>query len=93
MIRGTTTSRKGKRTPVPLKAPSDTDKRFLSQLTVQEREAIFLAPYAVKSFRTRGRVYPEKESNFRTPYQRDRDRVIHPRLSGACSINPGFRQS
>jgi dGTPase len=36
-----------------------------------------LAPYAVSSRGTRGRAYPEPESRFRTPFQRDRDRVIH----------------
>jgi dGTPase len=36
-----------------------------------------LAGYAVKSSQSRGRVYPEKESKFRTPFQRDRDRIIH----------------
>jgi len=42
-----------------------------------ERESQMLAPYAAKSAETRGRVYPEKEHPFRSPYQRDRDRVIH----------------
>ncbi len=36
-----------------------------------------LAPYAVKSSQSRGRQYPEKEHDFRTPFQRDRDRIIH----------------
>jgi len=33
--------------------------------------------YAVKSLNTRGRIYKEKENLIRTPYQRDRDRIIH----------------
>lgn len=35
------------------------------------------APYAMKSYNSRGRVYKEKEHAYRTAYQRDRDRVIH----------------
>ncbi|NWG71301.1 MAG: deoxyguanosinetriphosphate triphosphohydrolase [Parvularculaceae bacterium] len=36
-----------------------------------------LAPYAARAAETRGRVHPEPESPTRTPFQRDRDRVIH----------------
>lgn len=36
-----------------------------------------LASYACKAAETRGRLYPEPESAMRTPFQRDRDRVIH----------------
>lgn len=36
-----------------------------------------LAPYAMKSSLSRGRKYPEAEHAYRSPYQRDRDRVIH----------------
>lgn len=36
-----------------------------------------LAPYAVQETTARGRIYPEVESIGRTPWQRDRDRVIH----------------
>lgn len=35
------------------------------------------AIYAVKHEATRGRLYPEQESQSRTPFQRDRDRIIH----------------
>ncbi|WP_138464902.1 deoxyguanosinetriphosphate triphosphohydrolase [Poseidonocella sp. HB161398] len=34
-------------------------------------------PYASDPHRLRGRLYPEEESSFRSPYQRDRDRIIH----------------
>jgi dGTPase len=37
----------------------------------------FLAPYATKSRDTRGRVFPEEEDPLRTPYQKDRDRILH----------------
>jgi dGTPase len=38
---------------------------------------IGLAPYASKSQQSRGRLYPEPEHAFRSPFQRDRDRIIH----------------
>ncbi|WP_172331274.1 deoxyguanosinetriphosphate triphosphohydrolase [Mangrovicoccus sp. HB161399] len=34
-------------------------------------------PYASDPERLRGRLHPEEESGFRSPYQRDRDRIIH----------------
>lgn len=36
-----------------------------------------LAPYAARAEKTRGRLHAEPESALRTPFQRDRDRVIH----------------
>lgn len=36
-----------------------------------------VAPYAVQIGATRGRLHPEPESPTRSPWQRDRDRVIH----------------
>ncbi len=44
---------------------------------IEERELATLAPYAVKSGESTGRVFPEPESEYRTCFQRDRDRVIH----------------
>ncbi|WP_420859276.1 deoxyguanosinetriphosphate triphosphohydrolase [Marivivens marinus] len=35
------------------------------------------APYATLPGTARGRLYPEEESTFRSPFQRDRDRIIH----------------
>ena len=35
------------------------------------------APYATDPATARGRLYPEDESTFRSPFQRDRDRIIH----------------
>src|SRR5512141_2042032 len=46
---------------------------------LQERERHFLAPYAQFSAQTRGRAYAEEPAEWRTHYQRDRDRVIHSR--------------
>jgi len=40
-------------------------------------ETANLADYAVKSSETKGRKYPEMEHSLRTPFQRDRDRIIH----------------
>ncbi len=36
-----------------------------------------LKPYAVKSVNSKGRIYKELEKSIRSPYQRDRDRIIH----------------
>ncbi len=36
-----------------------------------------LKPYAIKSNLSKGRVYKEQDSAIRSPYQRDRDRIIH----------------
>ena len=36
-----------------------------------------VAPYAVRAERSRGRLHPEPEAEGRSPWQRDRDRVIH----------------
>lgn len=45
---------------------------------IQERwEDERLAPYAMRSSRSRGRRHSENEHELRTCYQRDRDRVVH----------------
>ncbi len=36
-----------------------------------------LAPYACDPARSRGRRHPEPESALRSPFQRDRDRIVH----------------
>ncbi|MBV9115994.1 MAG: deoxyguanosinetriphosphate triphosphohydrolase [Acetobacteraceae bacterium] len=36
-----------------------------------------VAPYAVQATGSRGRLHPEPESPTRSPFQRDRDRIIH----------------
>jgi dGTPase len=49
-----------------------------------------LSPFAVRSFDTRGRVLPEDECGVRTPFQRDRDRIVHSkpfrRLKGKTQV-------
>lgn len=46
---------------------------------IQARERESLAPYAFHSVETRGREHAEPEQNFHSPFQRDRERVIHSR--------------
>src|SRR5436305_5934570 len=46
---------------------------------LEKRERQFLAPFAQFSAETRGRTYVEELPEWRTHYQRDRDRVIHSR--------------
>ena len=36
-----------------------------------------LKPYAVRSINSKGRIYNEPDNSIRSPYQRDRDRIIH----------------
>jgi len=43
----------------------------------EEREERDLAPWGMRSGRSRGRRFPEPEHTMRTRFQRDRDRVIH----------------
>lgn len=49
--------------------------RQRQQLEQQELEA--LAPYALASGDSRGRLHPEAEPRYRTAFQRDRDRIVH----------------
>jgi dGTPase len=44
---------------------------------LEDKEYLTLAPYGMKSRETRGRVYPDPEHEYRTAYQRDRDRILH----------------
>jgi dGTPase len=48
-----------------------------TRLDMEKNEAQILAPYALKSAESNGRLYPEPESASRTAFQRDRDRIIH----------------
>ncbi len=42
-------------------------------------EDMTLAPYAMRSFRTAGRRYPQTSHPSRSEFQRDRDRILHSR--------------
>jgi dGTPase len=44
---------------------------------VREHEERWLSPLAVRSYESRGRNLPEDECRLRTPFQRDRDRIVH----------------
>src|SRR5690625_7808499 len=44
---------------------------------LERNERSTLASYACFAEASRGRIYPESESAYRTAYQKDRDRVIH----------------
>lgn len=50
-----------------------------TRLQLEQRERQVLASYAQFSADSRGRKYPELPPEWRTEYQRDRDRVIHSR--------------
>jgi dGTPase len=47
------------------------------ELRVREHEDQWLSPLAVRSYETRGRARDEGPCRLRTPFQRDRDRIVH----------------
>ncbi|MCC6275630.1 MAG: deoxyguanosinetriphosphate triphosphohydrolase [Leptospiraceae bacterium] len=44
-----------------------------------KEEELVLSPYGVKSSDSGGRLYQEKEHEYRLPFQRDKDRIVHSR--------------
>jgi dGTPase len=46
-------------------------------MDLNERERLMLAPYAMHSCDSAGRVHAEASHSYRGPYQRDRDRIFH----------------
>jgi dGTPase len=44
---------------------------------VRAHEERSLSPLAVRSYESRGRAYEEEPCRLRTPFQRDRDRIVH----------------
>ncbi len=50
---------------------------MLTRKEIEKREYDWLAPYAMKSAETGGRVHKEEEHPYRTVYQRDKDRIIY----------------
>ncbi len=49
----------------------------MSTSAVYKKVRMTLAPYACQPEDSRGRLHPERMSTFRSPFQRDRDRIIH----------------
>jgi dGTPase len=47
------------------------------ELRVREHEERWLSPLAVRSYETQGRAREEDPCRLRTPFQRDRDRIVH----------------
>ena len=52
---------------------------MLTRKELELQEVKLLAPYAIKSKNSRGRVYKEEEHPCRSRYQRDKDRIIYSR--------------
>ena len=50
---------------------------MMTRRDFEARELRELAPYAAKAAQSRGRAHAEPEHEYRTAYQRDRDRVVH----------------
>lgn len=50
---------------------------FFTRQHLEENEDRSLAPYGMRSRDTKGRAYLDSEPEYRTAFQRDRDRILH----------------
>jgi dGTPase len=50
---------------------------IFNRTRLEDLENQYLAPYGIHSSDTRGRKQPEDEPDYRTVFQRDRDRILH----------------
>lgn len=50
---------------------------ILNRTKLEEIEETILAPYAIHARNSKGRLHPEPEPEYRTAFQRDRDRILH----------------
>jgi dGTPase len=50
---------------------------LFSRTKLEDIEDKSLAPFGIRSKNGRGRLYPEDEPDYRTCFQRDRDRILH----------------
>ena len=70
-----------------MKVAGRTGEAFEERIRTLETQ---LSPFAVRSYETKGRAVPEEECGVRTPFQRDRDRLVHSkpfrRLKGKTQV-------
>jgi len=50
---------------------------YFTRNELEKIEDLSLAPYGIRSKDSKGRCYPEEEPEYRTVFQRDRDRILH----------------
>ncbi|HJW89907.1 MAG TPA: deoxyguanosinetriphosphate triphosphohydrolase [Anaerolineales bacterium] len=59
------------------RSPGSRTAMFFTRAQLEAFEDQSLAPYGLRSKNSRGRAYPEDEPQYRTAFQRDRDRILH----------------
>jgi dGTPase len=50
---------------------------FFTRKQLEDMEDRMLAPYGVRAKNSKGRKFPDEEPDYRTCFQRDRDRILH----------------
>ena len=50
---------------------------FFTREQLEQIEDQSLSPYGMRSMNSKGREFPEEEPEYRTAFQRDRDRILH----------------